>query len=110
MRCTSILFFELRITFVHTVTHIGKFACAPTYDASNKLACICYFQYSLILTHPLAPAAYHVAVHVHVGERVENKQVLVNKYMPTVTMSTLGQDASGQQQQPEFREVASTCV
>lgn len=38
------------------------------------------------------------------GERVESKQVLVNKSMPTVTASPL-QAQSGQPQQPEYRDV-----
>uniref|UniRef100_A0A0L8H2E6 DNA-directed RNA polymerase subunit beta n=1 Tax=Octopus bimaculoides TaxID=37653 RepID=A0A0L8H2E6_OCTBM len=39
------------------------------------------------------------------GEMVSNKQVMVNKYMPTVTMNTL-QTAPGQPpQQPEYRDV-----
>ncbi|GAB1598909.1 DNA-directed RNA polymerase III subunit RPC2-like [Argonauta hians] len=39
------------------------------------------------------------------GEMVSNKQVMINKYMPTVTMNTL-QSAPGQPpQQPEYRDV-----
>lgn len=41
------------------------------------------------------------------GECIENKQVLVNKYMPTVTLTTL-QTATGQAKQPEDREVPIT--
>ncbi|ELT94631.1 hypothetical protein CAPTEDRAFT_178602 [Capitella teleta] len=38
------------------------------------------------------------------GEKVENKQLLVNKYMPTVTINPL-QSSGGQPQQPEYRDV-----
>ncbi|XP_069128517.1 DNA-directed RNA polymerase III subunit RPC2-like isoform X2 [Argopecten irradians] len=41
------------------------------------------------------------------GEKVESKQVMVNKYMPTVTMNPL-QTPSGQAQQPEYRDVPIT--
>ena len=37
------------------------------------------------------------------GEKISNKQVLVNKYMPTVGPMQL---ATGQQQEPQYREVA----
>ena len=40
------------------------------------------------------------------GERVINKQVLVNKYMPTVTVSPLQSATPGQPQpQPDYRDV-----
>ncbi|XP_048258371.1 DNA-directed RNA polymerase III subunit RPC2-like [Haliotis cracherodii] len=41
------------------------------------------------------------------GERIENKQVMINKAMPTITMTTLT-SASGQPQQPEYRDVPVT--
>ncbi|KAL4232908.1 DNA-directed RNA polymerase III subunit RPC2 [Mactra antiquata] len=37
------------------------------------------------------------------GEKIENKQVFVNKWMPTVTMSPLS--STDQDKQPEYREV-----
>ena len=42
------------------------------------------------------------------GERVESRQVTVNKYMPTVTMTSLsqGKQAGQPPPQPEYREVA----
>ncbi|RXM28991.1 DNA-directed RNA polymerase III subunit RPC2 [Acipenser ruthenus] len=40
------------------------------------------------------------------GEKVENKQVLVNKSMPTVTQTPL--EGSAQPQQPQFRDVPIT--
>ncbi|KAL3881750.1 hypothetical protein ACJMK2_028145, partial [Sinanodonta woodiana] len=39
------------------------------------------------------------------GEKIENKQVLINKWMPTVTLSPL---QAGPTQEPEYREVAQT--
>ncbi|KAL5010211.1 hypothetical protein ScPMuIL_012516 [Solemya velum] len=41
------------------------------------------------------------------GEKVENKQVLVNKWMPTVTMNPL-QSVAGQPAQPDYRDVPVT--
>ncbi|XP_064594783.1 DNA-directed RNA polymerase III subunit RPC2-like [Liolophura sinensis] len=41
------------------------------------------------------------------GVRAENRQVLVNKYMPTVTASPI-QSTPGQPQQPEYRDVPIT--
>ncbi|MEE6524710.1 hypothetical protein FKM82_024323, partial [Ascaphus truei] len=40
------------------------------------------------------------------GEKVENKQVLVNKSMPTVTQTPL--EGSSQPQQPQFKDVPIT--
>lgn len=44
------------------------------------------------------------------GERIENRQVLVNKWMPTVTMNPIQQSPTtqGQPQGPEYREVPIT--
>ncbi|XP_074641286.1 DNA-directed RNA polymerase III subunit RPC2-like [Tubulanus polymorphus] len=42
------------------------------------------------------------------GMKVENKQVMINKHMPTVTMSPLESGQPGQPQQPEYREVPIT--
>lgn len=43
-----------------------------------------------------------------VGEKVENKQVLVNKSMPTVTQIPL--EGSNVPQQPQYKDVPITCV
>lgn len=43
----------------------------------------------------------------NVGQMVDNKQVLVNKSMPTVTVNPL-QATGGAPQQPEYREVPIT--
>lgn len=42
------------------------------------------------------------------GEKVENKQVLVNKSMPTVTQIPL--EGSNVPQQPQYKDVPITCV
>lgn len=43
-----------------------------------------------------------------VGEKVENKQVLVNKSMPTVTQTPL--EGSNVPQQPQYKDVPVTYV
>lgn len=43
-----------------------------------------------------------------VGEKVENKQVLVNKSMPTVTQTPL--EGSSVPQQPQYKDVPVTYV
>lgn len=42
------------------------------------------------------------------GEKVENKQVLVNKSMPTVTQTPL--EGSSVPQQPQYKDVPVTYV
>lgn len=41
------------------------------------------------------------------GEKVESKQVVVNKYLPTVTVNTLGKgNDDNKPQQPEYKDAA----
>nr|KAG5700244.1 hypothetical protein BaRGS_007617 [Batillaria attramentaria] len=66
---------------------------------------------------PLVDATTHKPVWKHQpldvdgivapGECIENKQVMVNKHMPTVTLTPL-QTAAGQAKQPDYREVPIT--
>ena len=46
------------------------------------------------------------------GERVQNKQTLVNKYMPAVTMTTIleGQAQKQPQAAPEYKATPAECV
>lgn len=48
------------------------------------------------------------ALFFSLGEKVENKQVLVNKSMPTVTQIPL--EGSNVPQQPQYKDVPITCV
>lgn len=51
----------------------------------------------------LCPLVCHLHLLCGPGERVENKQVLVNKSMPTVTQTPL--EGSTQTGQPQYRDV-----
>lgn len=51
---------------------------------------------------------FFVVFFLPVGEKVENKQVLVNKSMPTVTQTPL--EGSSVPQQPQYKDVPVTYV
>jgi DNA-directed RNA polymerase III subunit RPC2 len=49
---------------------------------------------------------YQILFFLSLGEKVENKQVLVNKSMPTVTQIPL--EGSNVPQQPQYKDVPVT--